>query len=301
MDIAYQLIQDQRVLQGMQHLIGHMFEQRSKMSQSDWVGFAKNHALMHPIKELVHQCPVTLRSFQKPRGYAGDAVMLDHVYGLSVAKQAPHPSTVAGQIYFSTVQSSIGKSTRYRLRLLAEEIDKTALRLGEGNARVLSIASGHLREAEYSNAIQKHLLGEIYAFDQDEESLSLVTNEYSGLGIKPVIGSVRNLLSGKQSFSNFDLVYAAGLYDYLNEPVGKRLLEIMFDSLNPRGKLLIANFAPNITDVGYMESFMDWWLIYRDETQIQNLFNTLPQNQIAQLKIFKDPYNNIVFATAEKL
>jgi len=29
----------------------------------------------------VHADPLTYRAFSKPRGYAGDAVMMDHIYG----------------------------------------------------------------------------------------------------------------------------------------------------------------------------------------------------------------------------
>lgn len=138
------------------------------------------------------------------------------------------------------------------------------------------------------------------AFDQDEESLTLVARDYGAFGVTTIPGSVRNLLSQKQKFSDFDFVYAAGLYDYLTEPVGKRLVEIMFESLRPGGKMLIANFMHDIPDVGYMESFMDWWLIYRDEMQMRALFNSLPKDACGEVQTFTDPLQNIIFATVEK-
>src|SRR6185436_14902071 len=33
----------------------------------------------HPICGLLHQDPFTYRAFSKPRGYAGDAVMMDYI------------------------------------------------------------------------------------------------------------------------------------------------------------------------------------------------------------------------------
>ncbi len=37
------------------------------------------------------------------------------------------------------------------------------------------------------------------------------------------------------------------------------------------GMLLIANFTPDSHGRGYMEAFMDWQLIYRDESQLYSL------------------------------
>ena len=43
--------------------------------------------LNHPIRDLLHQDPFTYRAFAKPRGYAGDAVMMDYIYGLGEARR----------------------------------------------------------------------------------------------------------------------------------------------------------------------------------------------------------------------
>ena len=36
--------------------------------------------LTHPLGELLHRDPFTRRGFDKPRGYAGDAVLIDYLY-----------------------------------------------------------------------------------------------------------------------------------------------------------------------------------------------------------------------------
>jgi len=36
----------------------------------------------HPLLDVTHEDPLTARSFRRPRGYAGDAVMLDFIYRL---------------------------------------------------------------------------------------------------------------------------------------------------------------------------------------------------------------------------
>jgi extracellular factor (EF) 3-hydroxypalmitic acid methyl ester biosynthesis protein len=65
--------------------------------------------------------------------------------------------------------------------------------------------------------------------------------------------------------------------------------------LNPGGRLLIANFLPNISSAGYMEAFMDWWLIYRTEAELLRLAETLPGEQVETTDLFVEENKNIAF------
>ena len=301
MDKAYELIGSGRMLEGGARLREALAGLRTSMDCEAWKAFAKLEAVRHPVMEIMHLCPMTRRSFHKPRGYAGDAVMIDHIYGLGEAKSAPHPATLEGQVYFATMNSASVKAVRFRRVILAKLIDETVQRAGDGQAKILSIAAGHLREAELSQAVREKRVGELVALDQDLESLTVVNRDYAGHNIRTVHGTVRQLIGGKAKFSGCDLVYAAGLFDYLEQPVGKRLVEHMFDMVNPGGKIMVANFTHDIPDVGYMEAMMDWWLIYRSQEQVADLFSGLPQDRIGNLEIFCDPDRNIIFATADKL
>lgn len=301
MDKAYELISSGRMLEGGAQLRETLAKLRASMDRQEWEAFAKLEAAHHPIREIMHLCQMTCRSFHKPRGYAGDAVMLDHIYGLGEAKFAPHPATLAGQVYFATMNSASVRAVRFRRTVLAKLIDETVHRVGDGMARILSIAAGHLREAELSQAVMGGRVGELIALDQDVESLEVINRDYAGRNIRTVHGSVRQLIGGKQKFSGCDLVYAAGLFDYLEQPVGKRLVENMFDMVRPGGKIMVANFTHDIPDAGYMETMMDWWLVCRSQEQVADLFSGLPQEHIGKLEIFCDPDQNIIFATADKL
>jgi len=85
---------------------------------------------------------------------------------------------------------------------------------------------------------------------------------------------------------NLDLVYAAGLYDYLSQPLATRLTKTMFDMLRPGGKLQVANFVPDHPEVGYMETFMQWSLIYRTESQLEDVAKEIPAPEIADKRTF---------------
>ncbi len=295
-----ELIRDGRNLDAMTRIVYSCYERRRAVSRRAWLEYATKKARDPEILSYVHRCKMTRRSFEKPRGYAGDAVMLDHIYGTGEGRLAPHPATTDGQVYAYTVNAPAPKAVRFRRQVLGRLIDETAERVGPGQACVVSIACGHLREADLSKAVQERKVRHFVAIDQDTDSLALVDNEYSSLGVETRHGSVRQIIGDRLHLPKCDLIYAAGLYDYLDDKVAMRLLQIMVDALNPGGRVLVANFVPNVPDVGYMEAFMDWWLIYRDMDQVTALFEALPVTSRGPIENFFDPGFNIAFAVMEK-
>jgi SAM-dependent methyltransferase len=148
--------------------------------------------------------------------------------------------------------------------------------------RVLSVACGHLREAQRSRAVLAGRLGECIAFDQDADSLAVVDREQAHHRVRATQGTVRGLLNGT-TLSDFDLIYSAGLYDYLVDSVASRLTAVLYSMLRPGGRLLIANFSPELPDVAYMDVVMDWRLIHRDEARMERLVDQLPHGHRRRL------------------
>src|SRR5207249_3661845 len=67
--------------------------------------------------------------------------------------------------------------------------------------------------------------------------------------------------------NQFDLVYCAGLFDYLSNQVCKRLMNIFYDLVAPGGLLLATNVSDALNSSRpfrySMEYILDWHLIYR--------------------------------------
>ncbi len=142
-------------------------------------------------------------------------------------------------------------------------------------------------------------IGMFACLDSDSESISHVQHNFGGV-VSTTVGSIKDVLSpDSNDWGQFDFIYAAGLFDYLSDRLARRLTEAMFSKLLPGGKLWTANFLPSIPDVGYMESFMDWWLIYRDELAMRSLCNSLPDDS-AVVKSFADPEQNVQFIEVTK-
>ena len=297
LDDAHNLLLQQDTHNGMELLFQGLKQLHTTSIDGHWQNFVNATALKHPIKELIHQCPFTNHAFFKPRGYVGDAELIDFIYGKSAEKQQAMDS-LAASICEYTLNTPAARAVRYRRKRLARCIDEVAT--NETNPSILSLAAGHLREVEFSKAMINGQIGCLYALDQDKENIELIQREYADYKISAVVGSVRQLFSDQITFSNLSLVYTAGLFDYLSDKTAQKLIAKSFGYLKPGGRMLVANFLPNIPDVGYMETFMDWFLIFRSPEEMVALFDVLPEDQLSSLLLTFDPDENIVFIEAVK-
>ena len=272
---------------------------REELSESNWKLLCRKLRADLSLRELLHQDPMTARAHDKPRGYAGDAVMMDYLYGLHSSAEADSNATEVGRRIFRHVQSrDAAHAVRFRREHLADLIDKIASE--SDDAKVLAVDSGHLREAELSKAVQTGALSRFVALDADAQSIAEVEARYSKLGVETVHASVRHLLSRKYQPGQFDLVFASGLYDYLSENVAQALTVRLFELTAPGGTLLIPNFAPCVSDRAYMECFMDWHLIYRDEYEMNKLLAHIDGSAIESRDIYSGPAGAIVFISVRK-
>lgn len=295
LDSVFNRLQEGDVEAAMKAVILELSNYCARLKPEEWAGELIPACRSHRVHPLLLQDPYTYRAFEKPRGYAGDAVMLDYVYtGI-----APEGTTALGrELFKATTGSTNAQSVNARRGCLVRYIDAVAQAMEQ--PAILSIACGHLREAQAARCVRQGWGGVFYALDQDAQSLTVVAQEQSSRGVKIVHSSLGNLLRGERTFPPLSLIYAAGLFDYLSDPVAERLASLMFKMLAPGQRVLIANFAPDSQGRGYMEAIMDWQLIYRDEEQVETLARHIPRSEIASKTIYRDPFENIVFLELTK-
>ena len=249
----------------------------------------------HPLSALVARCPMTARARDKPRGYAGDAVMLDYIYD----RENVATLQLSGDeraVFRTVAESPTCASVDYRRQLIAQRIDTLAAR---GPLQLLSLACGHARELDLSAALREGAVTRAVMCDQDSHSLEELARRHAAraaVQTRPL--TVRQFLargSEVTALGAFDFVYSAGLYDYLDQRCAQRLTRCLFERVAPGGQLLLANFHPANRGTGYMEAFMDWWLIYRDEAQMQDLCAEISPSELVACEIECDPFGNVVY------
>jgi SAM-dependent methyltransferase len=297
LDRAHDGIQSGRVYESVEELLavlGPLIHDSEEETRS----ITRETCARHPIASTLLSDPITRRSVEKPRGYPGDAELLDLIYGAGdYADIDRELAGIAREVYRYTYSSDCGRAVRFRRHLFAECIDRTSSRVNA--ASIASIACGHFREVESSAAFKHGRLGRIVAFDQDEQSLARVQADY-GKAITSVCGSVRDLLTNTADLGTFDLIYSAGLLDYLPEATAKLLAKRMFATLRPGGQLLLANFRNHVREAAYLDCFMQWRLIYRDQDDMVSIMKCLPPSDVANLRIFGDYMDYVIYASVEK-
>lgn len=261
-----------------------------------WDAFTAR-CLTHPLAAVLREDPFTARAFAKPRGYPGDAGILDLIYG---AVPLPAGTTALGAaLYAENVRAPACESVRYRRDMLADAIDAAAAATS-GRARVLSVACGHLREAECAESVRDGQVAAFYALDQDPVSVELLREQHEPLGVTPVLASVKDVIVGRARFDRLTLAYAAGLYDYLPTPVAARLTARLFEALAPGGRLIVANFCPETRDRAYMDAVMDWRLIYRGEAEMAEIAAAVPGTEVARQRLYRDLGGNVVYLEMDR-
>ncbi len=290
-------VNSEQIQSAVDHLFYGLRSIRHDSAKDDWRMMIKEGRL-HPVCQIVHEDPFTNRAFEKPRGYAGDAVMMDYIYGREEEWQRPDANPIGSAIFDYTTSAPASAGVRERRCFVAELLDATARR--RSGQDVLAVAAGHLREASLSVGVRRKQFGRFVAMDADKKSLDEISRCYGKHGIETVTANIRQMLKGDLGLGSFDLIYTTGLYDYLADSTAIRLTTNLFSCLRPGGKLVIANFLPEIRDVGYMEMFMDWQLVYRSRGQMLMLADDIVQSQVEEIRVTAEVNENVVVMAMTK-
>ena len=104
----------------------------------------------------------------------------------------------------------------------------------------------------------------------------------------------------EQTLGTPHLILCPGLFDYLDDKIASRLLELFWRQLAPGGTLLVGNFAPHHATRAYMEWIGNWYLIYRSEEAMNVLAERagLPRDCV---QIGTEPTGGDWFLVAKKI
>jgi extracellular factor (EF) 3-hydroxypalmitic acid methyl ester biosynthesis protein len=240
-----------------------------------------NPAHAHYVKRLLH--PITLcapfmyRSFEKPLGYAGDYEMVN----MMMADPYRGDSAFAKVLnsYFLSTPPVVAHQHRvtYLMQMLREEVCRKS---GDGSpVKIFNLGcgpaleiQGFLEHSELSNRAQFTLL------DFNDETIDHVSRVLRDMATrhgrttaiqclkKSVIQLLKEAARPESTLlgTGYDVIYCAGLFDYLTAPVCEKLMSLFYEMLSPGGLLVATNVYAVNPSRNWMEYSVDWHLIYRD-------------------------------------
>ena len=196
----------------------------------------------------------------KPYGYAGDFRIIDRIYQEWIS---PEHHLERWDLFFHTqlAPNAVRNRKRYFLAVLSA--------LGQRNpsAHVLNVASGPGRGvADYLSNGRAQLSFD--CIDHHENAIkyaSALTQRFSEC--------IRFHCTNVFRFSasrHYDLIWSAGLFDYLEDRAAKILIQRLLRFLKPGGELIFGNFSPDNPTRDYME-FGDWFLHYRSADELERI------------------------------
>jgi extracellular factor (EF) 3-hydroxypalmitic acid methyl ester biosynthesis protein len=231
------------------------------------------------IDEFLLQAPGAHRARHKPFGYPGDYEVMNFIYARPFEGSTLFARAV--ELAFWHARSAV--AVRARKDLLKGELQAALARHAGGTrpVRALSIAAGPAQELvelfEELRVLPVPL--EVVLFEQDKSALAhawrrlapLVEARFPGqVRLTFLHDSIKRLLRNPKLFSpygEFDLVYSAGLLDYLQQHTAVALVRNLSTSVAPGGKLLVANMVDHPAR-WYLEVPLEWPLVYRTRDEL---------------------------------
>lgn len=250
-----------------------------------------------------YKSPIVKRAFEKPRGYAGDYLMLETIYN-----NKPFSSGIG--LYFDKyfLNNPYAVAVRYRKDKLREIIKKEIEQSNSEIIKIFNIACGSCREIrELPMDLFKGKTVIFTCLDWDEEAL-----EFSKQAVKNLPGNVKfNFLkedilkiikdvSSLDKFPKQDIVYSIGLIDYLPDRILKMFMQFFYRILKEQGMLFLTHknkektFSP--LPPGW---FCDWKFVSREKEEVIGLFyNCGIENFFLSTEV--DEFNDIFYFTIVK-
>jgi extracellular factor (EF) 3-hydroxypalmitic acid methyl ester biosynthesis protein len=235
---------------------------------------------LHPI---VLCSPFLYRTYTKPLGYAGDYEMVN----MMLRDPYEGASSFAKLLNYAMLNTEPVVAHRNRIDYLVEMLDhESNRRFGRGRARAVNLGCGpaeevlrFLREHDSSDLMEFDLLDfNPETLDYTRERLDKVRMaEGRNTRLRFIPRSVHQILKaavqpgGDPELSSYDVVYCAGLFDYLSQRVAKRLVEFFCSIAKPGGIVVVTNVADSNPRRAWMEYLMEWNLIYRGKEEMLDL------------------------------
>jgi SAM-dependent methyltransferase len=214
-----------------------------------------------------HGEPFTERTLQgyalrKPRGYAGDFRIIDMIYQRRVS---PDEHLARWDEYFQAQHAP--NAVRNRKSYFHRVLDGH----NHGPFRVLKLGIGPGRGMYEWLSRNPAARIDLECVDVDKESVASAAALNAEFRDRITFHTANVFRFVPAASRRYDLIWAAGLFDYFDDRAFARIARRFFDFVRPGGEFVIGNFSTDNPTRPYMEVFGDWYLRHRTPADLLRL------------------------------
>lgn len=293
-------------------MISDLFERFENVASGVEDALRPGHVLfgrrqLHP---LLLSSPFVYRTFAKPLGYAGDYEMVNMMF----RDNCEGGSLFAKMVNAYALQLPPIVAHQNRISYLCDKLVEETCRVSRQGRplRVFNLGCGPAHE------IQKFLgqgsitdQADIVLADFNDETAAHTTAKLNDLKkqhasrarIQVVKRTAHQLIKQSERpvqsapSEQYDMIYCAGLFDYLSDRVCRRLMDVFYGMLAPDGLLLATNVDVHPSR-NEMEYFLEWHLIHRNSSQMMTLAPDRADPE--RIKQLRDPTGVNIFLEVRK-
>jgi extracellular factor (EF) 3-hydroxypalmitic acid methyl ester biosynthesis protein len=195
-------------------------------------------------------------------------------------------SLFAKSVNCALLKTAPVEAHRNRITYLKNILAEAAEKSGDRKARILNLGCGPAHEIQsFIKTSELSSRCEFSLLDFNDETLRFTGEALNNLKnqhgrdteIHLIKRSVHQLLKqantgdAELDWDGYDLVYCAGLFDYLSQRVCRRLTDVFFKMVRPGGKVVVTNVSSTNPSIGWMEYLLEWNLVYRNDDEMKDL------------------------------
>lgn len=257
--------------------------------------------------------PFLSRVIAKPIGVPGDFGILGRLLGDPFEGH----SLFGRMLNAWAITANPSAAYRHRIDLLNRAINETVHHAGgeDREARILSMASGVAFEVQ--RFVKDPIPNRKVSFDLVDFSSETLTeakrqfaecrklSDPEGVGVNLRQGSVVDLVKstkrevGRNEIEKYDLVYCAGLFDYLSQRLCSSVISYLYALTRKGGKVIVSNYTPQNALRYFMGIVLDWELIHRTPEEFQALMGQTTARE--DFQIIEDDTRTELYAIARKI
>ncbi len=238
---------------------------------------------LHP---LMLCSPFIHRTFEKPLGYAGDYEMVNMI----LRDPMEGATAYAKLLNMRILAKDPAQAHRNRIDQLVKYLEGLPIDGSLGRpVRVFNVACGpaqevlrflehnrdtpglHLELLDFNEDTLASTKANIEKLQRQQLRPATVTYQHKSIHTLLKEASRGSEMPLPEGVLPYDVVYCAGLFDYLNDKVCERLVRLFCSWTRPGGMIITTNVHSRNPIKQFMDILLEWHLVYRDDAGMSRL------------------------------